>query len=595
MKKIRNTFLILLMFVLTVAGLTFALSENESEVAQAANTTSVTIMGENITTRVDLAVLFSEVDGDFEGFASFEDGVLTLENVKIQFIYTETSVINALDGDLEIVFVGENYMDNSAYDEATVIKLDNGSLTLSGEGSLSINSVSTPIVVLGGDITFDCTHVELQNSNTSIRLDGSRYINFKKGSMTKIQGGNRAISNLLGETFLNDRYEEGCGIKTGSSEENAFPNSEYTGERYVFVFTNAELSSTNIEFDKYRPSSIIVTMTLNGNTFQGINALNLGVNYSVSGNTVTLYENCYSDRPLGGRTLQFIFSPGTAVDFTVQVVDTTPTTSVNLSINSSTYNADFARQIETTISQPAKFQSVSNISANDYNYDYSSGRFVFNEAYVAGLSNGEYRFVFSFSGGAFPKTFTLTVINSVAGFDPNPPTGNNSYISPVAAVFDKYTAKPEYAPLIIDIIYNGNSLTSIKNGLDTISYKYFIKAEAQITIVVFYLNTLEVGNYSLTFNFSDGEAQVLTLIVKNTDPLPDNKTPYYEDPLVRMDIPGLGGGTIDDSLDNDSGSSVPEIIDGNGDTAALIIIAIFSGVGVLSCVVWIILRKKRIV
>ncbi|MDD4839261.1 MAG: X2-like carbohydrate binding domain-containing protein [Clostridia bacterium] len=585
------------MFALIISGLTFSMSNVQTEVADAASATSVKILGFSITTRSDLSQLITGVDGEFSGYTTFSNGVLTLEDVSIQYVSSETAVIEATNGDLRIECIGENDLTNS-WTGSSVINLGNGTLTLSGDGSLNINASATPIYVNGGDVIFDCAEVTLSNEFSSVWLNGANFVRFRTGTLTRIFGGERAISNLNGDGFYNEEFAIGCGAKAGFNENDVFDTNEYTGQKYLFVYTNAVLTCENSTFDKYAPAKIAVSIELNGNTFYGINGLTEGANYTISGNIITLETNNFAGRSVGSRVLLFTFDPGNDVAFEVAIIDTTPTTSVSLSINSATYNADYATVIETVVSQPTKFVSVSGLTSNDYYYEKGSGRFIFIDTYLEGLSNNEYTYVFSFSGGAMSRTFKLTVVNSIVGDVVNPPTGLNSYITPYSGIFDKYTAKSEYAPLIVNITFNGNSLISIKNGLDTISPKNYSRIDTKVTISITYLNNLAVADYTLTFEFSDGDPQVLSLVVKNTDPLPNNQTPYYNDPLVRMDIPGLGeGNTADpDSPSDDSGSVVtPDIIVGDGGTAAFVVVGCFAGVSALSCVVWIILRKKRIV
>ena len=64
-------------------------------------------------------------------------------------------------------------------------------------------------------------------------------------------------------------------------------------------------------------------MTLNGNTLHGIanggTLLTAGIDYTVSGNTVTLKKEYLAGLPVGNVSLTFVFSEGKAQTFTITI------------------------------------------------------------------------------------------------------------------------------------------------------------------------------------------------------------------------------------------------------------------------------------
>lgn len=91
----------------------------------------------------------------------------------------------------------------------------------------------------------------------------------------------------------------------------------------------------------------------------------------------------------------------------------------------------------------------------------------------------------------------------------------DSLISPVRASFDKNTANR--ADVVVTISLNGNTLTSISNGVAylTLGDDYALSGST-VTIKQNYLVSLPAGQANLTFNFSTGTSQTLEIAVTDT-------------------------------------------------------------------------------
>lgn len=588
MRKIVLTALIAALIILSAAGLVFSLTLSEGEVAFAAPATQARFLNMIVTeTKVSLYDKFSGQGFQASGFVSFSNGVLTLESVVINNLSISTPIITSSGGDLEIRLVGTNRINN--LDSNTyVIHQSVGNLTITGDTLLIDASTAIPIMVDAGNLSLLATEVKLSHYYSSIWVPSTSTINFAAGTKVTIFGGRRAICNEIGEEFLNLNIPAKCGIRVGSNENDNAVATSYGGQNYLFIFTLPELICANNVFDLYKPTRIFVTVLENGNSFMGITGLGQSTHYYYSSTTkiVELLEiNFTGDRKVGQRILQFSFSSG-PVNFTVEIVDTTPTTIVTLTPSSGYFDASRVDRVVTKINQPMKFSSVTgDITTEDYTFSSASGDFEFKTEFLQSLSNASYSFIFSFTGGAPNVTFILTVENSTNN-DYTPPTGNDSNIAPTQATYDKYAASSNHKPISISLIFNGNSLERVRNGLVLIPSREIPRSGNIITISESYLGNLLVGEYTLSFEFSDGDPQVFFLKVVNTDPLPDNKSPFRDNPVPDGNLYNPGN---PDNVGNET------IVDGNGDTAALVIMAIFGTVGVASCVVWIILRKKRIV
>jgi xyloglucan-specific exo-beta-1,4-glucanase len=93
---------------------------------------------------------------------------------------------------------------------------------------------------------------------------------------------------------------------------------------------NSTISPTSVSFDKYEANQndIRVTMTLNGNTFDGMGngAISLvrGTDYMVTDAAVTISKAYLAALPVGMHNLTFDFSAGTDPALQVEIIDTTP-------------------------------------------------------------------------------------------------------------------------------------------------------------------------------------------------------------------------------------------------------------------------------
>ncbi len=89
---------------------------------------------------------------------------------------------------------------------------------------------------------------------------------------------------------------------------------------------NSTISPTAANFDKTAQKDVNVTMTLNGNTFNGIKngstTLVSGTDYKVSGTTVTILSAYLAKQPIGTTDLIFDFSAGTDPDILITVSGT---------------------------------------------------------------------------------------------------------------------------------------------------------------------------------------------------------------------------------------------------------------------------------
>jgi len=100
------------------------------------------------------------------------------------------------------------------------------------------------------------------------------------------------------------------------------------------IAKNSTISPSTASFDKNtgNQADVVVTMTLNDNTFSGINngttALVEGTDYTVSGTTVTILKAYLAQQPVGTTDLSFVFSAGTDATLAITVTDSSVVTPV---------------------------------------------------------------------------------------------------------------------------------------------------------------------------------------------------------------------------------------------------------------------------
>ncbi len=94
-------------------------------------------------------------------------------------------------------------------------------------------------------------------------------------------------------------------------------------------------------------------------------------------------------------------------------------------------------------------------------------------------------------------------------------TGNDATISPRSASFDQNTS--HQADITVTMTLNGNTLSAVKNGSTTlVSGADYTVSGSTVTIRKSYLAKQAVGTVNLTFEFSAGADQVLSVTVTDT-------------------------------------------------------------------------------
>jgi endoglucanase len=137
-------------------------------------------------------------------------------------------------------------------------------------------------------------------------------------------------------------------------------------------------------------------------------------------------------------------------------------------------------------------------------YTVSGNTVTIASSYLSTLNTGTAKLVFDFSAG-LDRTLSVTVTDSS-------PSGT---ISITQAQFDKHT--PNQQDIAVDITYNGNTLSGIRNGstLLTSGTDYTLSGNT-VTLLSSYLASKPLGKLELTFDFNKGNDPVLTVTIINS-------------------------------------------------------------------------------
>nr|WP_302597529.1 X2-like carbohydrate binding domain-containing protein [uncultured Cellulosilyticum sp.] len=287
----------------------------------------------------------------------------------------------------------------------------------------------------------------------------------------------------------------------------------------IVASSNSVIAPTTATFEKKAPSEVKVEMTLNENTLtailNGAEALVEGKDYTVEGSTVTISEAYLMSLATGKANLTFVFSAGVNRSLMITVTNTVQ----NASVSPSNAIFDKAQVADITANLDLKGNTLTAIKNGEItlvageDYRIVDDQVTFKADYLATLERGNYTFAFEFNEGEVANLI-VKVINSAE---------KDSVVTPNEVIFDKYVDSESGEVLRdvnLNIAFNGNTLEAIKLD-DTVlvaDEDYVVTSEG-VTFPVSYLMSLANGNYELKFDFSAGEMQVVTLVIKETTPV----------------------------------------------------------------------------
>ncbi|MDQ6421450.1 X2-like carbohydrate binding domain-containing protein [Paenibacillus sp. LHD-117] len=188
---------------------------------------------------------------------------------------------------------------------------------------------------------------------------------------------------------------------------------------------NSAISPTSGSFDKKADAQadVATTMELAGNTLTGIangeTALQLGTDYTVADQLVTIKKEYLAGRPVGMTNLNFSFDHGESQTLSITISDSTPKNStITPTARSFDKNASAQANISTTIAfNGNSLEGVVNGAANlqeGADYTLSGNQLTIKKEYLAQQPAGMANLTLTFSDGA-AQTLAVTVSDTLRG------------------------------------------------------------------------------------------------------------------------------------------------------------------------------------
>lgn len=317
---------------------------------------------------------------------------------------------------------------------------------------------------------------------------------------------------------------------------------------------DSSIGTTQASFDKEpdNQSDIQVNMDLKGNTLAGIKNRTLYLkpeDYTVDGNTVTIKKSYLAKLGQGKTNLTFEFSSGQNSSLEIDVTEVSGEINIALSKFVDATSQSLDPQYLTDGDETTRWSEQAGMGqAQSLKVDLGQEYTITRTSTVFELNSGyKYKIEYSTDGSRWSSyadktgSYTTKQTNDdqntvIARYmrlsinDPKSSVGINEFkvftvlgsgssdssISPESVNFEKNS--PDQAAVTVDLTLNGNTFTSIKNGDKQLKAgEDYILEGSKVTIGKAYLNTLPNGQNSLNFEFSAGEAAVLTVNVQNSN------------------------------------------------------------------------------
>nr|AYQ75732.1 hypothetical protein EAV92_19000 [Cohnella candidum] len=427
--------------------------------------------------------------------------------------------------------VGTNYSDPITQTGATFLFSNNGTnwdaRTVSQPPQFSITSVvygNNTYVASSyfGEITTSTNGVNWTPPVRIVdRLSEVKFINgyfvavgYKEKNKTMPEmGGNDSISTSTNgaswTTTMLQAVNGGPGLSTVASNGNNVIGASFTS---VYRFSASDLNNISNQTIQDFNNNFFIKKLVYANTDGGTYII-----VGTGGKIITSADtNNWTDESISDATSDFmdvIEAENTAVAVgTIGVYKRVPQV-VNATINPGTgsFDKNTANQADVTTTVTLNGNTLSGIANGgttltlDTDYTVSGSTVTIKKEYLARQSIGTTTLTFSFSGGA-DQTLSITVSDT---------TPQNSAINPVTANFDKNAANQ--VDVTTTVTLNGNTLSGIVNGGTalTLDTDYTVSGST-VTIKKEYLARQSIGTTTLTFSFSGGADQTLSITVSDT-------------------------------------------------------------------------------
>lgn len=140
-------------------------------------------------------------------------------------------------------------------------------------------------------------------------------------------------------------------------------------------------------------------------------------------------------------------------------------------------------------------------------YTVAGGAVTLKATYLDDLEEGDYTITIETNKGDLTAVITVTDTTTLTA-------------DPATATFDKNTSGDGYDDVAIEVKHNtsGVTLTSVKNGDTTLTPDtHYTAAGLVVTILKTYLETLDVGDATITFKTNKGDATAIITVIDTTE------------------------------------------------------------------------------
>lgn len=184
---------------------------------------------------------------------------------------------------------------------------------------------------------------------------------------------------------------------------------------------SASITPSSIEFDQnaVTPSDQAITIQFNGHSLTALRldgqALEVGQDYTLSGNTLVLKKAFLSQLPVGIHSILFDFNQGKDAVLKVSIVDSTPSaviSPVNATFDqAANLQQDIAVSLSLNGHQLTSIKNGGQTLTAGQDYTASSSSVVLSKTYLSTLPLGQHVLTFAFSGGN-NAVLTVTVVDT---------------------------------------------------------------------------------------------------------------------------------------------------------------------------------------
>lgn len=249
----------------------------------------------------------------------------------------------------------------------------------------------------------------------TMNLNGNTLASIKNGGATLSSGTDYIVSGNA--VMLKKEYF--AALSLGAASLTFVFNAGASRTLSINVMaSNASINPASAAFDKANPADIPVAMTLNGNTLtavsNGIAVLTKNMDYTISGDTVTLHSSYLSGLSRGTASISFVFTPGATQTLTVNVTDSSIQNAA-ISPTSASFDKYAPADIDVTMTLNGNtLETVKNGSATlteGTHYTVSGSVVTLKSSYLATLSLGTTMLIFGFAPGE-DQTLSLDIADS---------------------------------------------------------------------------------------------------------------------------------------------------------------------------------------